>query len=119
MNPIKKLFEKIRGKRKGPPPESVPIPSSWPKKRPGEETDSSQKYVLIPTEKKSYKIHVPGLRTTKRLTATILLFFNFFISQVTLTGPATTRPFAIFFLLNAFLLADYLWKTRAKPKVEA
>lgn len=118
MNRFKKLIERIRGKRKGPPSESIPVPASWPRKREGEKSGSSQDYRYIPREKKPFKFRVPGLRTGKRIIAGILLVFNFAISQITLTGAPASQPLALFFLLNAFLLADYIWKTRVKPQVE-
>lgn len=58
------------------------------------------------------KIQIPGLRTGKRILAFVALCFNFFVGQTALMGAQRTQPFYLFFMLNSFLLVDYLWKTR-------
>jgi len=44
------------------------------------------------------------------------MVFHFIIGELALTGPAVNQPLALIFLVTAFLLADYLWKTRKKPR---
>lgn len=57
------------------------------------------------------KFHIPHFRAVKRWSAAVCVVVNFVIGELSLTGPGS-QPFAVFFLLNSFLLADYLWKTR-------
>lgn len=57
------------------------------------------------------KFHIPHFRAVKRWSAAICVVVNFVIGELSLTGPGS-QPFAVFFLLNSFLLADYIWKTR-------
>lgn len=61
------------------------------------------------------RFRIPGLRSFKRLVAFFLMVVDFIIGELALTGPAGNQPLAIFFLLNSFILADYLWKTRKQP----
>jgi len=58
------------------------------------------------------KFHVPGLLRVKRGMAGALLIFNGIMSQFVLGWGRDAQMFALIFLGNVFILADYLWKTR-------
>lgn len=58
------------------------------------------------------KRHVPIIRTFKRWIAGILIILNFIISQFVLGWGQNAQVFMLFFLANALILIDYLWKTR-------
>jgi hypothetical protein len=108
-NPFKKQEKPFQN------PEQMMVPKEW--LTPENIPKIQEKYTII--DKANYrKFRIPGLRTSKRIIAGILLLLNFFISQATLTGPVATQGFAVFFLLNSFILVDYLWKTRAKTEVK-
>jgi hypothetical protein len=62
----------------------------------------------------SKKIRIPGFRALKRWSAAVCMVLNFVIGEMSLTAPQG-QPFAVFFIVNAFLLADYIWKTQRKP----
>lgn len=55
------------------------------------------------------KFRIPGLRTAKRLLGGILLIVNF---ACFLAIAPIQEGIGFFFLLNGFILIDYLWKTR-------
>ena len=64
------------------------------------------------------KWHFPGLLRIKRVLAGILMIVNLAFSQFLLGATqGTTQIFTLMFVANAFLLADYLWKTR-KPTTD-
>jgi len=60
--------------------------------------------------KMKQKIRIPLLRPMKRYIAFFLLLINVFLGFVSLTSPIG-GPLGFFFLLNAFICLDYLWKT--------
>ena len=70
------------------------------------------------TSWKTHKIHIPGLRTAKRVIAAILLAINFFIAQTALTSATQSQPLYWIFFLNALILLDYVWKTRKRAVEE-
>ena len=85
----------------------------------GKKTSKSTKTKTLQTTRpktswKTHKIHIPGLRTAKRVIAAILLAINFFIAQTALTSATQTQPLYWIFFLNALILLDYLWKTRKR-----
>jgi hypothetical protein len=93
--------------------ESIEIPASWRKSpRPGDSSASSaraRKQIIV----EKHKIRVPGLRWFKRCLASFLLLINFVFSQFLLGRVGEQgQPLFILFLLNSFIMADYLWKTR-------
>ena len=105
-----KLFGKKQAKTKSENP--------W-----GKKTSKSTKTKSLQTTRtkaswKTYKIHIPGLRTAKRVIAAILLIVNFFIAQTALTSATQTQPLYWIFFLNALILLDYLWKTRRRAVEE-
>ncbi len=108
-----KLLDRIRRKnKKEPTKEDQKPPGSW--KKPDVTARAGRKWTPGLPKRPTVKWRIPGFRQFKRLTAGLLMVVNFIIGELTLTGPRTTLIFALFFLLNAFLLADYLWKTRKK-----
>jgi hypothetical protein len=63
-----------------------------------------------------HRFRIPGLLMFKRILAGFLCFVNFVISQYVLgiSKGGVAQGMFIFFLFNAFICADYLWKTRKK-----
>lgn len=70
---------------------------------------SDKKPSRLPSLKKR---HLPIIRTFKRWIAGLLIIINFIISQFVLGWGQNAQVFTLFFLANAFILIDYLWKTR-------
>lgn len=60
------------------------------------------------------KFRIPGFRQLKRVAAVVCVVLNFFIGEMALTAP-NSQLLSVFFLVSAYLLADYVWKTRTKP----
>lgn len=96
-------------KRRRAAAEPIKVPFSWRRNsRPGEGA-ASEKEVIV----QKHKIRVPGLRAIKRILAVFLLLINFVFSQFLLGRVGDQgQPMFILFLLNSFIMADYLWKTR-------
>lgn len=61
------------------------------------------------------KIQIPGFRTFKRILAFVFMVGYFLIGEMALTMPPSI-PIGVALVLTAFLLADYLWKTRKKAE---
>lgn len=112
---IEKL-KKLRA-RKSKPSKVIEVPEAWLKSE-ATKTATIPKGFIQLEKPKTRKLHIPGLRTGKRVLATFLLIVNFIISQVALTSAQPTQPMFILFILNSFFLLDYLWKTRSKKKIE-
>jgi len=81
------------------------VPKAWLK-------DTAKPHISREVRFKRSKIHVPMLKPFKRVIAGILLVMNFLISQLTLMSNPSTQWMAVLFFLNAFIIFDYLWKTR-------
>ena len=111
------MFEKVREKFRKKKDEQHEIPEKWLENKPNV-TKNLKSGVVTVKFQKGRKIHVPGLRGLKRLLAAILLIFNFFVAQASLTSASASQPLALFFYLNFFVLLDYVWKTRRKSKPE-
>ena len=112
-------FDKIKNlfKRKN-KVKTIESPEAWFRHTKKGQVVIPQRKGLIKLEiKKPRKFHIHGLRTAKRVLASILLVINFFISQATLLSAATSQPLFWLFFLNSFILLDYLWKTRKTPKL--
>ncbi len=87
----------------------VTVPRSWSKKR-GLEKKAAPRVI-------SHRLRVPHLLFFKRALAAFLLLVNFVFSQFLLGSVGTgAQPMFILFLLNSFILIDYLWKTRRAPE---
>lgn len=97
--------------RKARKDEPTVLHKSWDKTKqgkPGEKTQFVYGY---------QKKRIPGFRQIKRLVAAGLLLINFILSQFLLGSLGQQgQPLFVLFLLNSFILADYLWKTRRKPE---
>jgi len=112
---LEKLKQKFRKKKD----EGHEIPEARLEGKPNVTKNLKTGVTTVKFERKgSRKIRVPGLRGAKRLLAAILLAFNFFVAQASLTSASASQPLALFFYLNFFVLLDYLWKTRRKSKPE-
>ena len=61
------------------------------------------------------KWRVPGLRMVKRILAAALCAVNFILSQLSLAAGVDNWFFAVFLLASAYIMFDYVWKTR-RPK---
>ena len=109
LSKIKNLFKR---KEKA----TIQVPEKWLKQNPKGVTQS---FVVLEPRKTPRKIHITGLRTSKRVLALALLCLNFFIAQTALVSAQASLPMGILFFLNSFILLDYLWKTRSKPKLES
>lgn len=102
----------IKKRRKRRAAEPTEVPASWNKSsRPGE--PAPRKEMIV----QKHKLRVPGLLMFKRILAGFLLLLNFVFSQF-LLGRVGDQGQAMFiiFLLNSFIMADYLWKTRRAEK---
>lgn len=103
------LFRRLLGKKRRRKRVAEPskVPRSWQRGDP--HTPRPGKPRIIYHNKK----RVPGLRFFKRLLAGFLLLINFSFSQFLLGSMNTqAQPMFVLFLLNSFILLDYLWKTR-------
>ena len=95
--------------------EKPTIPKRWRKGK--QKTGVTTNTTHSSTE--TYKIRIPFLRTMKRYLAGLLLLLNGLFGIASLTMPTIIRYFGFLFLLNAFILLDYLWKTaRRRIKIE-
>jgi len=106
---IRDLFKKSKPSKRESP---------WKKKTVKTTKTKTTRTTKPKTSWKTHKIHIPGLRTAKRIIALILLAINFFIAQTALTSATPTQPLYWLFFLNALILLDYLWKTRMKAVQE-
>jgi len=112
---LEKLKERFRTKKS----DEQTIPEAWLENNPNVTKNLRTGITTVRFEGKGkYKLRVPGLRAIKRFLAAILLIFNFFVAQASLTSASASQPLALFFYLNFFVLLDYLWKTRRKSKPE-
>ena len=93
--------------------DGVPIPKEWRESENPGPTPTPSLFKETGTQ----KIRVPGLRMVKRVIAALLLIINFLIAQATLMSAPATQPLYLLFGLNAFILLDYLWKTRRKQTI--
>lgn len=113
------IIEKIKKLRaRKPAKKGVNVPASWLKPDAQTKAKALPKGYVRLEKPKMRKLHIPGLRTGKRVLATFLLAINFVISQAALTSAQNTQPMFALFLLNSFILLDYIWKTRSKKKIE-
>ena len=96
------------------------IPEKWKGKKPNPKINSvptkqTGKLVLktpIPTSlPRKYKIKIPYLRKVKKYVAAVLFICN---SVIGLLSLFFIPILGLLFLGNAFVLLDYLWKTRRK-----
>lgn len=94
----------------------IETPSAWIKDKQVITLPSTSGMTQLELKKKR-KIRIPMLRTIKRLIAAFLLIVNFFISQASLMSASQSQPLFVLFILNSFILVDYLWKTRDKPEL--
>ena len=115
-NLAKKTFDKIFFFLKKPEEEDeVEVPDTWVKKEriagPGKSKGvlKIKQGKVVVSDRKVY--HWPWIRNFKRILAGFLLMANFVFSQF-MIASAGVQTVAIFFFLNAFILLDYLWKTR-------
>jgi len=63
------------------------------------------------------KWRVPGLRMAKRILAACLCGVNFILSQLSLAAGVDNWVFAVFLLASAYIMFDYVWKTRRPHEV--
>lgn len=105
---VQKFFSVFQGEEEEKP--EYTIPKSWKKGKP--KTLKPTK-VVKPT-KPPRKIKIKLLRPAKRLGAFLCFIASSALSVVSLTMNPM-HYYSIFFLLNSYILLDYLWKTR-KPK---
>jgi hypothetical protein len=108
---LRKIWNGLFHRGKKDEDEEIEVPASWQKAentspRPGRK---NKKQIVV----QKHKIRVPGLRWFKRALAGCLLFINFVFSQFLLSRVGDQgQSLFILFLLNSFIMADYLWKTR-------
>lgn len=103
----------IKKRRKRRAAEPTEVPACWNEKpRLGKE-EIPRKQIVV----QKHKLRVPGLLKIKRILAGFLLLLNFIFSQFLLGRVGDQgQPMFIIFLLNSFIMADYLWKTRRAEK---
>lgn len=115
---IKALFDQIFGRfRKKPAEDELEIPGSWVKEPESPMSKSSEPMERRPSSLviRRKKFRIRWLLSFKRLMAGVLIIFNFGIGEYMLSiGGQGMAAFFVMFLGNAFILADYLWKTRSK-----
>jgi len=116
MMNLKKKLDKILRRLPKRKETTVETPSSWLKDKQKIKLSSSIGLTELVIKKKG-KRRIPLLRTVKRLLAATLLIINFFISQASLMSAAASQPLFLLFILNSFIMLDYLWKTRKKPEL--
>lgn len=116
---VRALFDQVFGRfRKKPAKDELEIPGAWAKEpqRPmekGPEPMAEPRPASLTVRRKKYRIR--WLLTFKRGLAVFLLFVNLVLSGFMLsTQNSGAGVFFLMFLGNAFLLADYLWKTGSK-----
>lgn len=103
---------KSRRSRKARKDEPTVLHKSWDKTRKGKPGETAPQFVYGHSKKR-----IPGFRQIKRLVAAGLLMINFILSQFLLGSLGQQgQPLFLLFLLNSFILADYIWKTRRKPE---
>jgi len=102
---------------------SAMLPPEWMEKQPVKPKTPSQQQNKPPIqiiEVRLPEIHLPKIRIpyllpAKRYLAGILFLLNLVLALTPLIFPIPqAEPLTIFFLLNAFILLDYLWKTRRR-----
>ena len=117
---IKQFFVKVLSTFQKEEEPEYELPKSWGKGKSSSGSSKSPKTakttVTMPKIRfpKVKKVKVPGLRKAKRYGAGLL----FLVSCVIVLAGATTGANALLtllFLLYAFYMLDYLWKTR-RPK---
>jgi hypothetical protein len=104
INPFKEKVQKIENDMK--------IPKEWYKKS---KLIQNHEYVVVEKAKQKRKFKLSFLRPLKRIIAVGLAVFNFIIGQASLAGAAQTQILWLFFMLNAYVCIDYVWKTRHEP----
>lgn len=110
LKDLRKKFSRQKRKRKDEPTVLHP---SWSKKDGKAGKPGQKKPQIIMKQKK----RIPGLLMFKRLLAGFLFLVNFVLSQFLLGSLGEAgQPIFILFLLNAFIMADYIWKTRRKAE---
>jgi hypothetical protein len=119
LRAAKRFLRNIFGRfRRKPATEEVEIPAGWAKepergmeKNPEPMAEPRPKSLVI--RQKKYRIR--WLLTFKRGLAIFLLFVNLVLAGFMLsTQNSGAGVLFLLFLGNAFLLADYLWKTGSK-----
>ena len=91
----------------------VEVPRKWVKNPPTKQTRPQLVHVET---RKPRKLHVPGLRTGKRVMAGLMLAFNLLLAFSGLAIP-NAQVLSFLFFLNSFFLLDYLQKTK-REKIE-
>jgi len=71
-------------------------------------------FVVVEKERVPRKLHVPQLKTFKRIIAAFLLLFNFTFAQGMIGAGSFSSVMYVFFMANTFILLDYLWKSRRR-----
>ena len=112
---LKNKFSGSRSRKKRKEYEPTQIPQKW-QKNPEKQSSKTINYknMLFQTRQKK---KIPGFLWFKRILAGFLLFVNFILSQVLLGSLGESgQPMFVLFLMNCFILADYLWKTRRQKE---
>lgn len=109
MKRVNKILESI--KRKLSRKEIVKVPKEWLDKHPPQ-TSSKSNVVTLEVSKPRGKIKLFWLRPFKRGLAAILLVIDLATSLMAISVNSIEG--SLIFLPNAFILMDYLWKTRVK-----
>jgi len=65
-------------------------------------------FVVVEKDRVPRKIHIPQLRTTKRLIVAFLLVFNFIFAQGMIGAGNFSTIMYIFFMANVVMFIDYL-----------
>jgi len=95
--------------------EELEVPTEWSHDLVPESIRRELDPGQMPTLKIEYvnKYRVPGLLLAKRFIALALMFFNIGLAVSTMiVGVFQNFLMVGFFWVNAYLLLDYLWKTR-------
>jgi hypothetical protein len=109
------LFSKINpfGKKTVEIENEMKIPKEWYKKS---KPIQNHEYVVVEKARQKRKFKLGFLRNLKRVIAVGLAVFNFVIGQASLAGAAQTQILWVFFMANAYICIDYVWKTRHEPE---
>lgn len=117
---IRALFDQVFGRfRRKSKKGELEIPGSWIKEPESPMTTSPEPMERRPSslQIRRGKYRIRWLLTFKRLMAALLLFINLVLSGFMLSiQNSGAAVLCLMFLGNAFLLADYLWKTGSVQK---
>lgn len=95
---------------------TLEVPTKWVKEKTTRQLPETPRVKM--EYKKPFKFRVPHLLLIKRILAAVLFAFYVFSTQASLLTGGITSGFYLLFLATAFILFDYIWKTRREKPPE-